>query len=70
MNQTEEAKKKIIERLSNLTYDLADFTDLGNEIGFILGEYTKLKNAEEKALTKFDFITGLEHGISLKNKPN
>jgi hypothetical protein len=36
-----------------------DLSDIGNEIGIIIGEYLDEKNTVE------DFISGLRHGISL-----
>jgi hypothetical protein len=41
--------------------DSGDLSDIGNEIGMILGQYTSRENTAE------DFIRGLRHGISLSD---
>lgn len=48
-------------QLENINYPYGDISDIGNEIGIALGQY--LSTEEELN----DFITGLKHGISLKN---
>ncbi len=55
---------EISQRLSNLPYDNGDMSDIGNEIGIILGKYTqdKLFGWERE-----DFDSGLTHGISIAN---
>ena len=54
--------KEISERLDNLPYENGDASDIGNEIGIILGKYLK----ENKfGYEKDDFISGLTHGISI-----
>jgi len=55
---------EISERLSNLPYDNGDVSDIGNEIGIILGKY--LSNYS-LGWEKDDFISGLNHGISIAN---
>ena len=40
-----------------------DISDLGNEIGYVLGTF--IDNMNEEQIT--DFIHGLQHGISLTN---
>jgi hypothetical protein len=47
--------------LGNVSYRNGDISDVGNEIGVTIGEYL---STEEKLN---DFISGLKHGISLKN---
>jgi len=50
---------------------LYDLTDVGNEIGIIIGKYTnrgKKRNDNWKTgYDKDDFIHGIEHGISLSD---
>ena len=52
---------RIKTQLDNVNYDNGDISDIGNEIGFAIGEH--LSTEEELN----DFISGLKHGISLKN---
>ena len=52
------AKNKLIKQLSDIKY-VGDLSDLGNEIGIVLGSYT------ESEIQEFKF--GLNHGISLTN---
>ena len=63
-----EIKEDIINQLLS-TKDQDDDTrnmgDVGNEIGIAIAKYTMLENAEDLACTNDDFISGLEHGISL-----
>lgn len=40
-----------------------DLSDLGNEIGIIIGQYTNDKMGYEKE----DFIAGINHGISISD---
>ena len=60
--------KKMCEELSKeinsrqISY-YGDLSDLGNEVGYALGNI--LKNMNETEIS--DFITGLKHGISLTN---
>jgi hypothetical protein len=49
-------------RLSELQYVQGDLSDIGNEIGIILGKYI---NKKEMGFELEDFITGLKHGISV-----
>jgi hypothetical protein len=55
--------KEISERLSNLPYDNGDSSDIGNEIGIVLGLYL---SDGSFGWEKDDFISGLNHGIDLK----
>jgi hypothetical protein len=52
------AKFEIEERLAQIDYT-GDLSDLGNEIGIVIGKYLDKDNTVE------DFIRGLRHGISL-----
>ena len=40
-----------------------DLSDLGNEVGIIIGQYTNDKMGYEKE----DFIAGINHGISISD---
>lgn len=40
-----------------------DLSDLGNEIGIIIGQYTNEKMGYEKD----DFVSGIRHGISISD---
>jgi hypothetical protein len=52
---------RIKTQLEKVNYDNGDMSDIGNEIGIVLGEFI----TTEEELN--DFITGLKHGISLTN---
>jgi len=52
--------KEISENLNNVAYEYGDYSDIGNEIGFVLGK-TITKDELE------DFLSGLRHGISLSD---
>ena len=52
--------KVISENLNNVAYEYGDYSDIGNEIGFVLGK-TITKDELE------DFLSGLRHGISLSD---
>ena len=54
---------KISKHLANLKYDNGDISDIGNEIGFCLGNL--LKNMSEDDINCF--IVGFKHGVSLTN---
>jgi len=40
-----------------------DLSDLGNEIGIVIGQYTNEKMGYEKD----DFVSGIRHGISISD---
>ena len=61
MNEFEKIMDKLSISLGNVSYRNGDISDVGNEIGVTIGEY--LSTEEELN----DFISGLKHGISLKN---
>jgi len=48
-------------QLEKVNYDNGDISDVGNEIGIVLGEF--ITNESELK----DFIHGVRHGISLTN---
>ena len=52
--------KEISENLNNVAYEYGDYSDIGNEVGFVLGK-TITKDELE------DFFAGLRHGISLSD---
>jgi hypothetical protein len=51
----------LIQSLESIQYSNGDISDVGNEIGIAIGEHL----STEQSLN--DFISGLKHGISLKN---
>lgn len=52
-------KEDIIEQLTSMRYQHFDESDIGNEVGIVLGKLTpdEIDN----------FMSGLRHGISLSN---
>ena len=52
------AKLEIIQQLDKIDYH-GDLSDLGNEIGIVVGKFVDEENTIE------DFIRGLRHGKSL-----
>ncbi len=55
---------ELSERLSLVEpYSNADLSDLGNEIGFILGDIIPNLNGDNIE----NFVTGFKHGVSLTN---
>ena len=50
-------------RLTTVTYQ-GDLSDIGNEIGYMLGNIIPNMNQEEIDT----FITGFKHGVSLTNE--
>jgi len=52
---------RIKTQLDNVNYDNGDVSDVGNEIGIVLGEFITTKSELQ------DFITGIRHGMSLTN---
>ena len=52
---------RIKTQLDNVNYDNGDVSDVGNEIGIVLGDFIHTESELQ------DFITGLKHGISLTN---
>lgn len=61
MGEFEKILNKLTTSLQKVNYDNGDISDVGNEVGFAIGEH--LSTEEELK----DFIAGLKHGISLKN---
>lgn len=59
--------KKIKHEISCQLYDIdydGDLSDLGNEIGVVLGKHIK---SSIKGYELDDFIRGIKHGISLSD---
>jgi len=56
---------QISERLSNLPYDSGDLSDIGNEIGIIIGKHF----GDDIGFDMESFRAGLRHGISLASIP-
>lgn len=52
---------QIKKHLDKVSYENGDLSDVGNEIGIVLGRYI------DKEQDLKDFIQGLRHGISLTN---
>jgi len=55
-------RQQIIESLNNINYR-GDLSDLGNEIGIVIGKYI----CTDLGYDLDGFINGLKHGISLTN---
>ncbi len=55
--------KSVSDHMVNLKYDNGDLSDIGNEIGFSIGQ--SLKNMSQDEID--DFISGFKHGVSLTN---
>jgi len=55
--------KELGENLTKIEYNNGDVSDIGNEVGYILGNL--LKNMSEKEIN--EFIFGFRHGVSLTN---
>lgn len=59
-----EALIKHLESIKNTApINHGDLSDLGNEIGIIIGQYTNDKMGYEKD----DFVSGIRHGISISD---
>jgi hypothetical protein len=60
MENFKEILKDLSVSLDKVTYEYGDYSDIGNEVGFVLGK-TITKDELE------DFFAGLRHGISLSD---
>ena len=49
---------------NNVKYNNIDLSDIGNEIGFIIGKHI---DSNKIGFELDDFIRGLKHGISIAN---
>lgn len=54
----------ICNKLLNIPYKEGDLSDIGNEIGIILGKYI---DDNKMGYDLISFISGIKHGISLTN---
>jgi hypothetical protein len=55
---------KHLESIKNIApINHGDLSDLGNEIGIIIGQYTN----DEMGYEKDDFVSGVRHGISISD---
>jgi hypothetical protein len=63
VNKFKRMVKEITEELGKVHYEDGDLSDVGNEIGIVVGKYI-----DETAMgyEKKSFFHGLEHGISLE----
>jgi len=52
---------RIKTQLEDVDYDNGDVSDIGNEIGIVLGEFITTESELK------DFIHGIRHGMSLTN---
>ena len=53
-----------LESIKNSTpINQGDLSDLGNEIGIVIGQYTN----DEMGYEKDDFVSGVRHGISISD---
>jgi hypothetical protein len=53
--------KQIKEHMEKVSYENGDISDVGNEIGVVLGNYIETEQDFK------DLVTGIRHGISLTN---
>ena len=53
----------IVKQLNDVEYDHGDLSDIGNEVGYIIGKLIDDMNDEDIQT----FITGFKHGVSLTN---
>lgn len=60
MTNMKEMIEPLVQHLEKIPYEVGDISDLGNEIGYAIGELLDEDKID-------DFIMGLKHGISLKN---
>lgn len=56
-------KFEIIVDVINYGYSVGDLSDLGNDIGKIVGKYL----SDDLGWDEDDFISGIKHGISVTN---
>jgi hypothetical protein len=61
MSNFEKAKEEISKALMEVKY-IGDASDIGNEIGIILGKYI---SENEMGWELDSFISGVKHGVSL-----
>ncbi len=61
MDNFQHILKQIREHMEKVSYDNGDLSDVGNEIGIVLGNYIETEQDLK------DLVHGLRHGISLTN---
>ena len=57
----EKVIEELKDQLNKIVYNDGDLSDVGNEIGLVIGKHLK----DEMGYEKESFIGGLEHGFSL-----
>lgn len=60
MENIKKILKEISVSLDKVPYDYGDYSDIGNEIGIVLGKTITKEELE-------DFLSGLRHGISISD---
>lgn len=61
MNNFTHILNRIKTQLESVSYDNGDVSDIGNEIGIVLGDFIYTESELQ------DFIHGIRHGMSLTN---
>ena len=61
MDKFKEVIEDLKEQLNKITYSGGDLSDVGNEIGLVIGKHLKNEIGYEKE----SFISGFNHGLSL-----
>ena len=64
----ENIKKDIINQLEAINYKGIHIDDIGNEIGLAISKYVNSKDADNEGISLYDFICGLEHGLTDKKE--
>lgn len=55
--------EEIINELKSLDYLKGDLSDLGNDIGFVVGKYL----SKDSGFDKDSFLQGIKHGLSISD---
>jgi hypothetical protein len=61
MSNFQHILKQIKEHMEKVSYENGDISDVGNEIGVVLGNYIESEQDFK------DLVQGIRHGISLTN---
>lgn len=61
MTEFEKISSTLVISLANISYKNGDISDIGNEIGIVLGDFIHTESELQ------DFIHGIRHGMSLTN---
>jgi hypothetical protein len=64
MTEFKKILKELSDSLSNVKYNYGDLSDIGNEIGVIIGKHITNK---ELGYDLESFIDGVKHGVSLSD---